>query len=249
MKKKDLSPVRVEQLGFSQREFLVLFILRKLTEGTSYPKVIHKELRERFPEKVHSYDYLCKVAKQIETEGLVVITFGNRKNNLSITTLGETYLHEFEKRSKKQIQEVQAVIQRFVKEITGSGETIPVTHQLAEEHRPFFSKLVSVKDLVRYVTLKEALSRKYVYMSEIRSLLQDTFGWEASNGYLYELAIEMEEKNLLEGRWDGDRRAKRLLSITEEGRHHYKQIADSTRERLLQIKKFLHRILYLLEGS
>lgn len=247
MKKKDLSPIRMDQLGFSQREFLYLFILKQLTAGDSYPKLIHQQLRASFPEKVHSYDYLCKVAKKMAQEGLVDLSLDHRKHILTLTEKGVSFLQAHRSESAERLKEVLKVVDRFVKDLTGSGTTTPVVHQLSEEHRSFFSKLVSVKDLVRYITLKEAMLQTEIYMSEIRSLLQETFGWEASNGYLYVLASEMEETGLVTGRWESDKRSRRFLRITDEGTYHYKQIADSTRERLLQIQKFLNRILYLLE--
>lgn len=247
MKKKDLSPIKMQHIGFSQREFLYLFIMSELTAGESYPKVIHQKLRSTFPEKVHSYDYLCKVAKQMAQEGLVDLTVEHRRHILHLTKKGRDLLNEYRKQSSERLLEVKKVIDRFVKELTGSGQTTPVTNQLSEEYRSFFSKLVSVKDLVRFITLKEAMAQKEVYMSEVRSLLQDKFGWEASSGYLYVLANEMEENGLVIGRWESPKRSRRFLHITEEGKYHSKQIAESTRERLLLIQKFLNRILLLLK--
>lgn len=246
MKKKDLSPIRMQQIGFSQREFLYLFILNELTAGESYPKVIHQKLRSSFPEKVHSYDHVCKISKKMAQEELVDLSLQHRKHILQLTEKGRDLLHEYRKQSGERILEVKKVVDRFVKELTGTGPTTPVTNQLSEEYRPFFSKLVSVKDLVRFITLKEAMSQKEVYMSEVRSILKDKFGWEASSGYLYVLANEMEENNLVIGRWENPKRSRRFLHITEEGKFHFKQIAESTRERLLLIQKFLNRILLLL---
>lgn len=243
------SSLQVEKLGFSQREFLTLFILRQLTFNTNYPKNIHQLLIEQFPEKVHSYDYLCKVTKQLESEGLLQILPKGRANILTITSTGIHYLDQFELRFKAKLLEIKAVIDRFVKDITGSGQATPVVQQLGEEHRLFFSKLVSVKDLVRYVTLKEGQKKRTsLYMGEISLLLKEKYGWEASNGYLYELAMEMEKEGLLRGRWESERRSKRLLTITDEGVYYYQQIANSTRERLLKIQHFLTRILLLLQN-
>ena len=55
----------MESIGLSQREFLTLFLLHSLSKKANYPRAIHGELKNSFTGKVHSYDYLCKIAKQL----------------------------------------------------------------------------------------------------------------------------------------------------------------------------------------
>lgn len=84
-------------------------------------------------------------------------------------------------------------------------------------------------------------------MGEISDLLKHKFGWIASNGYLYDLSHEMEETGLLVGRWESEKRTKRYLRITDEGQHHYKQIADSAAHQVQEIQKYLSSVLTFLE--
>ena len=53
----------IESIGLSQREFLTLFLLSSLLKKENYPRAIHAESKNSFSGKVHSYDYLCKIAR------------------------------------------------------------------------------------------------------------------------------------------------------------------------------------------
>ena len=64
----------VEAIGLSQREFLTLFLLYSLSKKENYPRAIHVELKNSFTGKVHSYDYLCKIAKQLAQSGHLSIS-------------------------------------------------------------------------------------------------------------------------------------------------------------------------------
>lgn len=244
--KSDLA-VSVEDTSLSQREFITLYVLHTLSKQDNYPKAIHEELQTIFNGKVHSYDYLCKISKQlVETSHLELYTIKG-KNYYKITEKGKELFRWYKNNYYTRFSEVKLVINRFAHDLTGSGERPAVTHELPDEYRAYFSKIVSVKDLVRYVTLKKAMNRKSIYMGEIGELLSLRFGWIASNGYLYNLAHEMEVGGLLVGYWEGEKRTKRYLHITDEGEFHYKQIADSAAHHVQKIEKYLVNVLSLLE--
>lgn len=247
LKQANQKDVTVETFGMSQREFLTLFLLNELKHGPNYPRALHIKLKENYSGKIHSYDYLCKIAKELaQTEVLSFVKEGG-KNVFSITEKGQELYNWYIDNFKERLLEVKMVIDRFVYDLTGSGENPPVEHELPEGHRKYFSKLVSVMDLVRYVTLKAASNRTTIYMGEIGELLKMKYGWVASNSYLYDLSSEMERNNLLIGAWeDSEKRTKRILRLTDEGVTHYRQIADAAAERVVDVKKYLNQVLSLL---
>lgn len=237
----------VESIGLSQKEFLTLFLLYSLSKKDNYPSAIHMELKNSFTGKVHSYDYLCKIARQLVQSGHLSIYKNKGRNVHQITETGKELFEWYQDNFSTRFTEVKMVIDRFMYDLTGSGQNPPVTHNLPEEYRSYFSKIISVKDLVRYITLKTAFSKRPVYMGEIADLLKHKFGWIASNGYLYDLSHDMEETGLLVGRWESEKRTKRYLRITDEGQHHYKQIADSAAHQVQEIQKYLSSVLIFLE--
>lgn len=246
MEEKQRQQVSIETIGLSQREFNTLFILKTLLEGPNYPKALYEELTKRFNGKRHSYAYFCKVAKELAESGHLILEKEGSFNVYHITKNGESLYQWYQLNFKERLYEVKMVIDRFVYDLTGSGENPPVEHELPDEHRKYFAKLVSVMDLVRYVTLKAAMNRSHVHMAGIEDLLKQKYGWVTSSGYHYELAKDMERNGLLVGQWEGETRTKRLLRITEDGKHHYKQIAHSAAERVRTVQQYLKTVLNFL---
>ncbi|WP_231734924.1 hypothetical protein [Bacillus sp. FJAT-29937] len=245
--KKDEKIVSVETLGLSQREFLTLFILKELKDsGPNYPRALYNLLTSNFSGKVHSYDYLCKTAKGLADSGDLLLSREAGRNFYEISAKGKKLYDWYQQNFKERLLEIKKVIDRFVFDLTGSGEHTPVEEELPEEYRRYFSKIISVKDLVRYVTLRTASKRTSVYMGEIGELLKMKFGWIASNGYIYDIASEMESRGSMVGQWESEKRTKRFLRITPEGEIHLKQIADDAAHRVKEIQHYLRQVLQFL---
>lgn len=160
-----------------------------------------KTKSERFNGKRHSYAYFCKVSKELAENGHLQLEKEGSFNVYHITKKGESLYQWYQLNFKERLCEVKMFIDRFVYDLTGSGENPPVEHELPDEHRKYFAKLVSVMDLVRYVTLKAAMIRGHVHMAGIEDLLKQKYGWVTSSGYHYELAKDMERSGLLVGQW------------------------------------------------
>ncbi|MCG3087269.1 hypothetical protein [Sporosarcina cyprini] len=75
------------------------------------------------------------------------------------------------------------------------------------------------------------------------------FGWAPSNGYLYQIAMEMEETGLLVGEWPDEQRTVRMLRKKEEGAEFYKIVSQSLNDRITQIHSYLHYILEFLRNE
>ncbi|AOH54970.1 hypothetical protein ABE28_011470 [Peribacillus muralis] len=247
MKKGEKPSATVESVGLSQREFLTIFLLHSLKIKANYPRAIHQDLKNTFTGKVHSYDYLCKISNMLVESNHLSLYTDKGRNYYQITEKGMELYSWYQENFLERFSEVKKVIDRFMFDLRGSGEHPPVTKELPEEYRSYFSKIISVKDLVRYVTLKAAFTKKPIYMGEIGELLKNQFGWIASNGYLYDLSHEMEETGLLVGRWESEKRTKRYLRITDEGQHHYKQIADSAAFQVQEIQKYMASVVMFLK--
>lgn len=241
--------VSLETVGLSHREFLTLYWLSELQHGSQYPRALHKKLESEFPGKPNSYDYLCKVARNMEQDKLVTVMKESGRLYYSITPKGKERLSWYHDVYEKRLGEVKKVIDRLVSFITKSGRPSPIEHLLPEEHRTYFSKLVSVKDIVRYLALKIGLTRSF-YIGEVEHELVELIGWKPSNSYLYHIAQEMEEAGLVVGKWEDDRkRTKRMLRVTDEGAHHFQQIATTTRERAVSIQSYLNYVLRFLKNN
>lgn len=83
-------------------------------------------------------------------------------------------------------------------------------------------------------------------MAEVQGQLNSLFGWAPSNGYLYNVAREMEETNLLVGFWPDERRTVRKLYKTDNSEQFYEIVAASLTERITQVRKYLHYVLELV---
>ena len=83
-------------------------------------------------------------------------------------------------------------------------------------------------------------------MAEVQAQLDGLFGWSPSNGYLYNIAREMEETNVLVGFWPDERRTIRKLYKTNESEQFYMIVTASLTERITQVRRYLHYILKIV---
>ncbi len=234
---------KLETAGLSQRQLITLFILKHLLEGPNNPKTLYQSMSETLHHKSHSFSYFYKVANQLAANGDLVASKEGNSTYYRITSQGRDLYSWFQQNFKEQVSEVKKVIDRFVFELSRNGTNPPVEKQLSEEHRLYFSKLVSVKDLCRYVALKMALKRENIHIAGVDQYSKMKFGWSGSEGYLYDLAKEMEKEGILTGRWESEARTIRHLRITEQGKDFFKTIEGSAAERVKQVQHYLSTIL------
>ena len=237
-----------QAVGFSVGDTLSLFLLRTLVDETNYSRALYEQFNLDFPGRSVSYEYVARTANTLEQDGFLSSQTEGRKKNFEITRKGIDRLQEYEVIYANRFSEVSNVIDRFYYFLTGNGlQPQGEIEPLHEDFRPFISKLLSVKDVVRFTALRFSLTRDSFYMAEVQSQLNALFGWSPSNGYLYNIAREMEETNLLVGFWPDERRTIRILYKTEESEAFYKIVADSLTERITQVRKYLHYILKMVE--
>ncbi|MFJ7935936.1 hypothetical protein [Sporosarcina sp. NPDC096371] len=236
-----------QAVGFSVGDTLSLFLLRTLLHGRSYSRALYEQFNAEFPGRSVSYEYVARMANTLEYDDFLLSHTEGRKKYFQITENGKRRLQEYNTIYAQRFSEVLAVIDRFYYVLTKNGlppqDNIEPLH---EDFRPFISKLLSVKDVVRFMALRLSLNRNSFYMAEVQGQLNSLFGWAPSNGYLYNVAREMEETNLLLGFWPDERRTVRKLYKTGNSEQFYEIVTTSLTERITQVRKYLHYILELV---
>ena len=234
-------------VGFSVADALSLFLLSTTLEQENYSKALHEHFNLVFPGRSVSYEYVARTANTLENNGFLLSRTEGRKKIFRITEKGKSRLQEYKNIYALRFNEVSTVIDRFYNFLTQNGP-LPqaVIEPLHKDFRSFISKLLSVKDVVRFMALRLSLNRRSFHMAEVQEQLNSLFGWSPSNGYLYNIAREMEETNLLVGFWPDERRTVRKLYKTDESEQFYIIVSASLTERITQVRSYLHYILKMV---
>ena len=236
-----------QAVGFSVGDTLSLFLLRTLFNQSNYSRALYEQFNAEFPGRSVSYEYVARMANTLENNGFLLSQTEGRRKFFQITEEGKARLQEYNTIYTQRFSEVSTVIDRFYYFLTKNGlSSQDDIEPLHEDFRPFISKLLSVKDVVRFMALRLSLNRDSFYMAEVQGQLNSLFGWSPSNGYLYNVAREMEETNLLVGFWPDERRTVRKLYKTDNSEPFYEIVAASLTERIIQVRKYLHYILGLV---
>ncbi|MBO0600154.1 helix-turn-helix transcriptional regulator [Sporosarcina sp. E16_3] len=236
-----------QAVGFSVGDALSLFLLRTILEQDNYSRALYEHFNLVFPGRSVSYEYVARTANTLENDGFLLSRTEGRKKVFQITEKGKARLQEYETIYALRFNEVSAVIDRFYYFLTKNGP-LPQgeIEPLHEDFRSFISKLLSVKDVVRFIALRLSLNRQSFYMAEVQEQLNSLFGWSPSNGYLYNIAHEMEESNLLVGFWPDERRTVRKLYKTDVSEQFYIIVSASLTERITQVRRYLHYVLKMV---
>ncbi|MER2089636.1 MAG: hypothetical protein ABS920_07860 [Sporosarcina sp.] len=236
-----------QAVGFSVGDTLSLFLLRTLFDRKNYSRALYEQFNLDFPGRSVSYEYVARTANTLENDGFLHSQTEGRKKFFKTTDKGKARLQEYKTTYAHRFGEVSTVIDRFYYFLTKNGLSPQVEIEpLHEDFRLFISKLLSVKDVVRFMTLRISLQRDSFYMAEVERQLNSLFGWSPSNGYLYNIEREMEETNLLVGFWPDERRTVRKLYKTEESEQFYKTVEASLTERITQVRKYLHYVIQIV---
>lgn len=241
------SPSFQHAVGFSVADALSLFLLSTTLERENYSKALYEQFNLVFPGRSVSYEYVARTANTLENNGFLLSRIEGRKKNFQITEKGIARLQEYKNIYALRFNEVSTVIDRFYNFLTQNGQLPKIEIEpLHEDFRSFISKLLSVKDVVRFMALRLSLNRTSFHMAEVQKQLNNLFGWSPSNGYLYNIAREMEETNLLVGFWPDERRTVRKLIKTDESEQFYIFVSASLTERVTQVRRYLHYILKMV---
>jgi len=237
-----------KRIGFSVGDTVKLLWLHRSSETKVNPKELHDIYVNLFPGRDVAYDYVARIAKKLEHDGYLQLTQVQHKKYYSITTAGKEYLQRYEELYYNKFVEILKVIDRIYYYLTKDGQK-PVSpeYPLQQEFRTYFSKLISVKDMTRFMIFNIGSNRTEFYAAEVNEQLNELFGWSPSNGYLYEITREMEAEGTISGRWkEPEKRTVRLIQVTDEGEVFAKQIASNLREQVINIRKYLRSFVDFL---
>lgn len=239
-----------DTVGFSVRDTLNIYWFYTTLQTAKYPAQVHEEFIESFTGRTVGYDYVARTAKQLQEQGYLSVYQEQNKRFYQVTDIGKERLLHYQNEYYDRFHEIIEVLDRIYYHLTKNGEKpAPPSHNLPDEFRPYFSKLVSVKDIVRYLALSLSQTRSSFYMAEVGTQLNDLFGWTSSNSYLYKIARELEEEGVLVGYWPDERRTVRKLKGTEEGIMFFQQIAHSLEERIVQVREHLRYLLQFISRN
>ncbi|GEK34280.1 hypothetical protein [Kurthia sibirica] len=236
-----------QAVGFSVKDTLALYWLHETAKEPCYSVEIYERFIENFPGRKVGYEYVARVAKQLEAEAILTSSLQQRKVYYDITDQGRQRLIRYEELYYERFHEIVTVLNRFYFELTRNGEKPPKpNHALPEEFRAYFSKLISVKDAVRYIAFKLGQKRTVFSMADVAAQLEDLFGWSPSNSYLYTISSELEEKGYLIGEWPDEKRTKRHLKSTDAATEFQQQIATDLTAQITANRRFLTYMLQFL---
>ena len=157
-----------DTVGFSVQDTLALYWLHATISDPQYPKELHREFMDTFPGRKVGYVYVARVAARLEQEQCLKSATVSGKKYYAITELGQKRLEQYQTTYFQRFDEVAAVIDRFYYELTKNGPPPSKEFELLhEDFRPFLAKLLSVKDVVRYMALRLSLNRHSFFMAEV----------------------------------------------------------------------------------
>ncbi|WP_010300440.1 hypothetical protein [Kurthia senegalensis] len=233
-----------QAVGFSVKDTIALFFLYETKESSKYPREVYFNFLETFPGRTVGYEYVARVAKNLEGEGALDSYTEGRKVRYQITEIGLNRLQRYRELYESRFSEIVLVLDRFYYDLTKNGEKPPKpSHELPEAFRSYFSKLISIKDIVRFMVFNIAQTRSTFSMADVEKQLLDRYGWAPSNGYLYNVSWELEELEYIVGRWPDERRTKRELKGTDLGNEFYEVIKESLTHQITMNRRYVHYML------
>lgn len=237
-----------KKIGFSKGDIVKIVWLQQAITTPINSKVLYDFYTESFPSVPVGYEYVAKIGKQLETLGaLTLIHKVQQKKYYKTTEVGRDILNRYEQLYSGQFKEIIKVIDRIHFDLTHNGETEPIESVLPAEFRRYFAKLISVRDITRYMIVYLGARRTEFYAAEALDRMNDLYGWAPSNGYFYDIVREMEAEQTIKGKWkDPEKRTIRLISVTEDGLVFGKQIEENLASQVADVRKYLKTINNLL---
>lgn len=238
-----------QKIGFSIGDTVKLLWLYRSSSQQVNPKELHDNYEQLFPGRKVSYDYVARIAKRLEQESFLFMAQEKQRKFYAATPAGKEHLHRYEELYYNQFREVVKVLDRIHYLLTKQGPkpTLP-EEPLHQDFRKYFAKLISVKDITRYMIFSHGQNREDFYVAEVHEQMNELIGWAPSNGYLYEIAREMEAEGTIIGRWkEPEKRTVRLVHVTDEGVVFSKQIAANLLEQVENVSTYLKSFVAFFE--
>lgn len=241
----------LQKVGFSKGDLLKIAWLQLTQVTPMNAKDLHQSYTTLFPSIPIRYEYVAKIANRLENNGDLKLVYQvQQKKYYQATPAGIQTLANYNFHYQKEIQGLTLVMTRIYYELTKTGEKpASVDKPLPEELRGYMAKLISVKDITRYMIFKLGKTRSEFYAAEALDMMNNLFGWSPSNGYFYEIVSEMESEGTIVGKWkDDEKRTVRLIKITNDGVVFSKLVTQSLTTTVKNVLTYLFSIEKLVRN-
>lgn len=241
----------MKTIGFSVGDTIKLYWLFKAQNDPINPKELHDLYMDEFPGRTIAYDYMARIGKKMAQDGLLLVSLDKNKKMYKTTEAGKQMYNRYHELYYERLFEIQKVLVRLYYDLTKKGTNPGLPEkQLPQEFRSYFSKLLSIKDIVRYMIFSLGQNRHEFYIAEVNEQLKALFGWAPSNAYSYDIAREMELEGTIIGRWkEPEKRTIRVISLTEDGIIFSKQVKNSLTEQVSETLQHIHYLLKFINNK
>ncbi|MFX3643302.1 MAG: hypothetical protein ACE3L7_32420 [Candidatus Pristimantibacillus sp.] len=231
-------------LGLSAKDIIYLIIFRELRIQPQVMKSL-SETVVRESGNLNSTIYIYQVIREMASHNWVVQAerIGNHKI-MAITDHGIKKQKELSSTYYVLLSELKDTTDYFVSEL--NGHPLKERPPMSDAVRKHFNRLINVRHLTRYLFLTILEKEKACTCVEIYELMQLRYGWQCGEGYIYELAHEMEhpERGWIIGRWTSDRKHSYVYRLTQEG---YTWISNECKDALEPIRSLQTYTVQLLK--
>lgn len=240
----------VKEERFSIKDTIVALWLYTASKEETNPKALYDLYTTEFEHSKGSYDYIARIAKELEAKGYLALNMDKHMKFYRTTSEGKKALHSMTVQYETLFTELQIVLNRISDMLSNhTGSVLLAENELPAALRTYFSKLISVKDLVRYMVFYIGSNRTEFYAAEVNEQLKLRFGWHVSNGYLYDIVREMETDGTIKGRWeDTEKRTKRLIQVTDEGMIFKKRVTADLFTQVKNVQKYITSMLKFIKS-
>ncbi|MBQ0140184.1 MAG: hypothetical protein KBT36_12930 [Kurthia sp.] len=241
----------LKKIGFSTGDLLKILYLQQTKKAPINATELHALYTQFLPGVEVGYEYVSKIGRQLETANAINVSHTiQKKKYYTITSTGADLLTNYENLYYGQFSEIAKVFERIDFHLTRKGQApSPFETPLPSEFRRFFAKLVSVRDITRYMIFYLGDKRTDFYAAEALEQMDFLFGWSPSNGYFYDIVREMESEQTIVGKWkDPEKRTIRLIRVTNDGVVFAKQVRSSLAEQVSNVRIHLNSIQMLFDA-
>lgn len=261
MPNKEAITLSPEKLGLTQREIMYLFVFKMLTGAPNHPGALFAEMQERVPSDfLKSRTNFYAAMDEMLRFDWITFQVEGRKKVYSLTSSGKEKMEWYRNTYYIPLSSVREIANTLIMKISGSGRD-PVSES-ARQHAKLFNRLINVRELVIYLFLEALHREKDQTAKDIYDIIRHEYGWICSEGYVYELAHELEgeprkskrkdeeikDRRIpwIQGRWDGPRRNLYRYRLTDDGARMRFLSGETALFYIKNVHRYLHIIVELL---
>lgn len=241
------TPIAPEKMGLSAKDIIYLIVFRELKDKPKYMKELYDAIVSE-PINLKSKSYIYLAIREMEShEWIRCIEVRGKARTMATTNSGKKKQAEFVETYYATLRRLKGAADYFSYEITGSGsKEKPVWDEGVLKH---FNRLINVRHLARYLflTILSQPEHSLETAKSIYELMNKRYGWQCGEGYIYELAHEMEDPSngWLVGRWNSSRRHFYVYRLTDHGLNMISNEAEAALVYIRNLQQYTRNLLHL----